>query len=564
MTMSLTIGARLGPRWTRVVALFVSGLCALASSSAGQPAEDAPWFGVAMPPAFEPHVPPVIVGERGVAPAVVPPGEDAFTALTGGALQVHLASIVQFSRTSREKREIGSGQLWGRITGFPSGHDTVSWAAGRFEEAGIDDVRRQPFDQEPGAEFWLPLSWEMRLLGDPAFGAGTEDLVLTTAMPLAPSAVPPEGLEAPLVHAGFGTVAELTQIDVRGKVAVLHVTPQGHLVFERGAAVPRARALFERGALGVINVIDLPGNERARDFSNCGGPCFNLGGRAGRFLETVMDRAADAGVLDRLRVRFALETTRRSGLSAHNAIAVIPGSERPDETIIINAHADAWFDGADDNGDGLAVLVGLARHFATEADPPRRTLVFVASAGHHSPGMNGPRNFVAMNPAFADSSVIALNIEHVAQRNLSPARSVAADGYREFVADAGEAPIVAGVSNAAPFLEDLFRRGVERYGTNFVFRSVDDGQRRRRRLSRPRCGDRHHHAGAAALPHQWRGGRGDLGARAGTDGAVPRLLPQAGGCGAAGTAQSAGVGRAVTIARARLSASCFPFDGVNR
>jgi hypothetical protein len=174
-----------------------------------------------MPPAFEPHVPPVIVGERGVAPAVVPPGEDAFTALTGGALQVHLASIVQFSRTSREKREIGSGQLWGRITGFPSGHDTVSWAAGRFEEAGIDDVRRQPFDQEPGAEFWLPLSWEMRLLGDPAFGAGTEDLVLTTAMPLAPSAVPPEGLEAPLVHAGFGTVAELTQIDVRGKVAVL-------------------------------------------------------------------------------------------------------------------------------------------------------------------------------------------------------------------------------------------------------------------------------------------------------------------------------------------------------
>ena len=66
------------------------------------------------------------------------------------------------------------------------------------------------------------------------------------------------------------------------------------------------------------------------------------------------------------------------------------------------------------------------------------------------------------------NAVLALNIEHVAQRNLSPARSLFADGYREFIADAGEAPIVVGVSNASPFLEDLFRQGVERYGTNFV------------------------------------------------------------------------------------------------
>ena len=73
-----------------------------------------------------------------------------------------------------------------------------------------------------------------------------------------------------------------------------------------------------------------------------------------------------------------------------------------------------------------------------------------------------------MNPEMSENAVLVLNIEHVAQRNLTPARSLFDDGYREFVADSGEAPIVAGVSNRAPWLEDLFRQGVERYGTNFV------------------------------------------------------------------------------------------------
>ena len=438
----------------------------LPAVSAQTPA--APWFGVPLPPVFEPHIAPATIGDRGPAPAVVPSGEGEYLELTGAAIRADLETIVGFSRESRERREIGSGQLWGRITGFPSSRDTIAWAAEQFRAAGIEDVELQGFDQDPGAALWLPLSWEMRLVGDPAFGPSTGDVVLTTAMPLSPSELPVEGLTAPLVHVGTASAAELVHIDVRGKIAVQHVTPQAHMVFERTPTVPRARALFEQGALGVINVVDQPGNERARDFSNCGGPCFNLGGRDGAFLEGVMDRAAEAGRLGQLRMRLSLDTGLRSGLSAQNGVATIPGTGPADETIIINAHADAWFDGAGDNGDGLAVLVALAKHFAGSGYQPRRTLVFVASAGHHSPGMNGPRNFVAMNPGSARNAVLALNIEHVAQRNLSPARSLFADGYRRFIADAGEAPIVAGVSNASPFLDDLFRQGVERYGTNFV------------------------------------------------------------------------------------------------
>jgi hypothetical protein len=432
-------------------------------SAAGQDA----WFGLSLPPGLQPHMPPAIIGDRGPVPATVPPGEEGHRELEGARIRQYLEDIVGFSRESREVREVGDGQLWGRITGLASGERTVGWASEQFKWAGIEEVRLQAFDQAADASLWLPLRWEVRLIGDPMFGAGSQDVVFETAMPLSPSEIEGDSLTAPVVFVGTASPAELVHIDVRGKVAVQHVRPQAHTVFERTPTVSRAQDLMSRGAVAVLTVIDQPGNHRARDFSNCGGPCFNLGGRDGLFLEHVMDGAAAAGTLDELRVRISLQTERRSGLRAMNGIGIISGSES-NESIVLNAHADGWFDAAGDNADGLAVLFALARHFAQPENRPERTLVFVASAGHHTPGMNGPRNFVAMNPELAESSILVINIEHVAQRNFSPARSLFDDGYREYIADSGEAPIVAGVTNRSPFLEDLFRRGVERYGTNFV------------------------------------------------------------------------------------------------
>ena len=139
-----------------------------------------------------------------------------------------------------------------------------------------------------------------------------------------------------------------------------------------------------------------------------------------------------------------------------------------DEVIVLNAHVDGWFDGAGDNGDGLAVLVALARHFGKPANKPQRTIAFVASAGHHTPGINGPRSFVAANPELAKRRSMFVNIEHVAQRNFSPARTTAPDGYRETVADSGEAPIAVGVTNNSPFLQELIDGGPARFGVNFI------------------------------------------------------------------------------------------------
>jgi hypothetical protein len=344
----------------------------------------------------------------------------------------------------------------------------VDWSVAQLRAAGIDQVATQDIDQNSSSSLWLPHAWEVRLLADEKLGPGTQDVVLESAIPIPPSTLADGDITAPLVFVGSGNLSVIEHIDVKGRIAVQLTIPQGHMLFERSNVTSRAQELMRRGALAVINLVRLPGNERSRDFSNCGGPCFNLGGRDGLFVETVLDRAAQAGLKDAVRARLQLQSQMHSKLQARNGIAVIPGGAKQSETIVIDAHADAWFDGAGDNADGLAVMLALARHFAKPEHRLERTLVFVVSAGHHTPGLNGPRAFVAANPELAKNAVLVMNIEHVAQRNFSPARTVGPDGYRHAVADLGEAPIVIGVTNRSPKLNAIIDAGAERYGTNFV------------------------------------------------------------------------------------------------
>lgn len=449
--------------------LLAATLAALPLPSWSQPTapeQGTAWLGLMLPSPSD-AAPAVHVGARAPRP-VEPAGSatDRDDPLIGSAIRRDVETIVNFARAARRDKEIGSGQMWGRIAGFPSSDRTVEWSLEQFRQAGISDVRRQWIEQDQKASLWLPLAWQVTLLGDQAFGAGTSDLVLTSALPVGPSHIPGGTMTAPLVYVGAASAAVLQHIDVKGKIAVQLIVPQGHMLFERGAVDARAEALIKRGAVGVFNLVRLPGNELSRDFTDCGNPCFNIGGRDGWFLEQVLDRAARAGIGDQLRVRIDLQTQTFRGLKALNGIAVVPGKSA--EAIVLNAHADGWFDGAGDNGDGLAVLIALARHFAQPRHRLDRTLVFVASAGHHTPGINGPRSSVAATPEIARNAIMLINIEHVAQRNFSPARTTSADGYREAVADSGEAPLAVGVTNNAPYLQELIDAGPARFGVNFI------------------------------------------------------------------------------------------------
>src|SRR5277367_1606794 len=82
-------------------------------------------------------------------------------------------------------------------------------------------------------------------------------------------------------------------------------------------------------------------------------------------------------------VQFSFANTIRNDVKIPNVIAEIPGSELPDEVVVVGAHLDSWQPGtgAQDNGTGVATVLEAARAIIALNRAPRRTIRFVLFGG---------------------------------------------------------------------------------------------------------------------------------------------------------------------------------------
>jgi hypothetical protein len=448
-----------------------------APATARSPADNSParsgvpaWFGLKAPgPETDPTRGSVEMTalDLPTLPASFGPGPHN-PVLAGAAIKADVARIVDFSLQSRADGDF----LWGRVTGRPGYDHTVAWVADQLRAAGLKDAHLETF---VAPTFALPVAGEVRLVASDAFGAGSHDIVLQSAMvggrgPVNGSAT------APLVYIGQATDADLAGRDLRGKIAVINATPNPGVYSTNEAG--RLQLALAAGAVGAIEILEQPGNMKSFDGDRhgCGTAlCFTIGGEDGFFLMNMLGAAAKAGQTVNAQLTAKSETF--TGAKVANVVATLPG--RTDRVVIIDAHADAWFTGADDNASGLATFLALARYFAKQ--PKRdRTLVFVASAGHHT-AANGLAAFrAAHNGDFVDRADLVVNLEHVASSGLARSAVERQDnnfGYRT-VATTAEFPKQVGVSNRAPYLIDLWRQGVTCFGlsTQRVVDTLNPGE----------------------------------------------------------------------------------------
>lgn len=115
----------------------------------------------------------------------------------------------------------------------------------------------------------------------------------------------------------------------------------------------------------------------------------------------LLHRLAENGAAPTIRVNVDAEFL--GDVPVYNTIAVIPGTEKPDEYVLLSAHFDSWdgASGATDNGTGTVTMMEAMRILRTVYPSPKRTIV-AAHWGGEEQGLNGSRAFAADHPEIVE------------------------------------------------------------------------------------------------------------------------------------------------------------------
>ncbi len=112
----------------------------------------------------------------------------------------------------------------------------------------------------------------------------------------------------------------------------------------------------------------------------------------------INSRVADG---EPIEAEFNLQATFTGGpIPTYNTIAEIPGTEKPEEVVIVSGHLDSWngpgSQGCTDNGTGSSVTIEAARILMAVGAKPTRTIRFILWTGEEQ-GLLGSRAYIEAN-----------------------------------------------------------------------------------------------------------------------------------------------------------------------
>lgn len=377
---------------------------------------------------------------------------------------------------------LASDEFGGRAPATPGETLTTNYLEEQFRAAGAQPGNGDSFLQEvPVTEITTASDAVLYLRGSDYIADLTyaEDMVVMTYHETESIEI----ADSELVFVGYGIVApergwnDYEGVDVRGKTVVMLVNDPGFAtqdpsVFNGNSMTWYGRWPYKyeeaarQGAAGALIIHETAAASYGWDVvrNSWTGPQIRLSAEnlgadqssvigwltqdsarhlfngAGLDFDALVASAAQPGFravpIGDIRASASLTSTIRRSTS-NNVVAVIPGTERPEESVIYSAHwdhlgtnpelpGDNIYNGAVDNAAGTAALISLARLFSESNVPPKRSVVFLAVTAEES-GLLGSQ-WYAENPVFPVATTVA-NINIDAPGVMGPMRDVVVVGY---------------------------------------------------------------------------------------------------------------------------------------
>ncbi len=334
-----------------------------------------------------------------------------------------------------------------RLTGTPGFFAAVDWVLNRYEEWGIE-ARREQYGTWNGWERGIThmdlltprvrtleatmLAWSPPTDGwvrGPAVVAPTaasmQEFVrwlpnargaYVLVSPPEPTCRPDQNWEALATPESFERMSEERDAARR---------TWGRSVLGGRAREDIIAALEETGALGIVTSRWSAGWGVNKIFSAFSDE-----------IPTVDLSCEDYGLVHRLAangqgpvVRLQTEAQFMGEVPAFNVVAEIPGTERPDEYVMLSAHLDSWdgASGATDNGTGTIMMLEAMRLLKDAYPNPKRTIL-VGHWGGEELGLVGSTAFAYDHPDVVNNLQVLFNqdngtwrVEYIKMQGLADA-----------------------------------------------------------------------------------------------------------------------------------------------
>jgi hypothetical protein len=344
---------------------------------------------------------------------------------------------------------------------------SVDYLLGAFKDFGLTDVQIQESDS-----FYWGASRSQLTVGTTPIPHSPAVFSFNAQGGNSPFSTGPDGLSTPLADVGDGAEDDFAQVDVTGKIVLfdLRFLMPRSLLLAGGEFIYDPHNSVEAADLDTANpyltnyedVLERAINAGAAGFVGVLADYFDSHDIYPEYTEGITIPGLWITKTDGARIRVLaasgapLATMRLEGArvptTARTVIGYLPG--RSTDTIMIQSHHDAAWDGGVEDASGTAEVLALARYYSQIPQEHRpKTLMFVLMDSHWT-GYQAHEHFVETfitHPSTPHRIVANVTLEHIArQAEIGPDGQLQIHDLPEYrgVFENVSAPLKAVIENA--------------------------------------------------------------------------------------------------------------------